>query len=127
MSVVDEIIAARVFGVVHCGLASAHALTTAELAREFGLRNDQGCYREIDEASARESVLRLLHRDMAYHAEVMPLEQAAGLADRFFEPFGEGARYFTNNWCPVTKATFDEGVLVLGLQRSGCLWVEDED
>jgi hypothetical protein len=64
---------------------------------------------------------------MAYDAEVMPSTQAAQLCDRFFDQFGGGSRYFTNNWCPATGATFDEGILVLGPHCSGCLWVEDED
>jgi hypothetical protein len=27
----------------------------------------------------------------------------------------------------VTDATFNTGVLVLGLQKSACVWVEDEE
>src|SRR5262245_48376011 len=127
MAVNEDILAARRFGVVHCGVSSLSAPTIAELAQEFGLRNDAGCYREIDEASARLSVRRLLHRDLAYSAEIMPERQAEQLTERFFAQFGSGARFFTNNWCPATNATFDEGVLVMGSHRSGCLWVEDED
>jgi hypothetical protein len=57
----------------------------------------------------------------------MPEQQAEQLTERFFAQFGAGARFVTNNWCPATDATFDGGVLVIGPQRSGCLWVEDED
>jgi len=127
MAVSDDILAARRCGVVHCGVSSLPAPTVNELAREFGLRDDAECYREIAKPSARLSVRQLLHRDLAYSAEVMPQEQAEQLTERFFEQFGPGARFFTINWCPATDATFDEGVLVLGPQRSGCLWVEDED
>jgi hypothetical protein len=127
MAVSDDILAARRFGVVHCGVSSLRAPTVAELAKEFGLRPDAACYREIDQACARLSVQRLLHRDLAYSAEVMPEQQAVRLTERFFAEFGTGARFFTNNWCPATDATFDEGVLVISPQRSGCLWVEDED
>jgi hypothetical protein len=66
------------------------------------------------------------------------------LADRFLASFGtDGVHYFTNadfgaradpaftlssfGWNPVTAATFDTGVLVVGPRRCGCLWVEDED
>ena len=55
------------------------------------------------------------------------MEQAEQLTDRFFGLFGDGLRFFTNNWCPATDATFDEGILVLGAKSCGCLWVEDED
>lgn len=127
MEVSDDILAARRFGVVHCGVPPLPAPSIAELAKEFGLRPDTACYREIDEASARLWVQRLLHRDLAYSAEVMPEQQAKQLTERFFAQFGAGAICFTNNWCPATDATFDEGVLVIGPQRSGCLWVEDED
>ena len=123
----NDILAARRYGVVHCGVSSLASPTVSELAREFGLRADQSSYRGIDEASARSSILRLLHRDMAYNAEVMPIVQAEQLTDRFLAQFGEGSMFFTNNWCPVTDATFDEGVLVLGPNSCGCLWIEDED
>jgi hypothetical protein len=127
MAVSDDILAARRIGLVHCGVSSLSAPTVTKLAREFGLRDDAVCYREIDEASARNLVLRLLRRDLAYSAEVMPTHQAKELTQRFFEQFDTGARFFTNNACPGTSATFDEGVLVVGSQRCGCFWVEDED
>jgi len=127
MAVSEDILIARRFGVVHCGVSSLPAPTITDLAREFGLRGDAECYREIDEASARLSIRRLLHRDLAYSAEVMPEQQAEQLTEQFLAQFGSGARFFTNNWCPATNATFDEGVLVMGPDHSGCLWVEDED
>ena len=127
MSVSDDIRAARHYGLVRCGLSSLSSPTVRELAREFGLCDDPGCYREVDEASARSSVVRHLHRDMAYDAEIMPMSQADQLANRFFAQFGAGSKYFTNNSCPATSATFDEGILVLGPDCSGCPWVEDED
>jgi hypothetical protein len=75
----------------------------------------------------------------------MPLARAQELADRFAAQFGPGARYFTDgtwhlpntlircgdiggpSWDPVTQATFDTGVLVIGRKWSGYVWVEDED
>lgn len=108
LAVSDEILAARHFGVVHCDLSSLPDPTTRELAQKFGLHDREDCYREIDEASARASVLRLLHRDMASDAEVMPVSHAECLSDRFFAQFGAGSRYFTNNWCSATDATFDD-------------------
>jgi hypothetical protein len=127
MTVSDEIRATRHFGVVRCGILSLEFPNVSALAHAFGLRSGEECYREIDETSAREAVLRLLHIDLAYDAEVMPKIQAEQLSARFFDQFGVGSRYFTNNWCPVTDATFDEGVLVTGPDLSGCFWVEDED
>jgi hypothetical protein len=127
MAIAEDIIAARRYGAVHCGLSSLPSPVISELAREFGLRDVPEAYREIDERSARESVQRLLHRDQAYSAEIMTEQEAARLTEAFFAQFGAGSRFFTNNWCPATDATFDEGVLVMGPQGCGCFWVEDED
>ena len=69
VAVNEEIITARRFGFVHCGLSSLPSPTIGELAREFGLCDDPSCYREIDEISARESVHKLLHRDQAYREQ----------------------------------------------------------
>ena len=132
-----EIHAARTDGVVRCGYSTRS--DPMELAAEFGLAADPARYREIDAATARRLVEIILHRDLAYDAEIMPAGRAAALADRFLSSFGtEGVRYFTNGTCAehdgrnwgwnrVTSATFDTGVLVVGPRRCGCLWVEDED
>jgi hypothetical protein len=76
---------------------------------------------------------------LAYNAEIMPAARAVEFAEQFFAQFGaDGVQYYTNGtfheqigsgaeWNPVTAATFDTGVLVIGPWRSGCLWVEDED
>lgn len=143
--VTEEILAARTWGVVRCGLSSQPAPTVSELAREFGLRDAQECYKEICEPDALRLVRRVLHRDLAYDAEIMPEARAAELGERFLAQFGAGARFFTNgtfyeerrrlsrsvwsgpSWEPVTEATFDTGVLVIGPKGAGCVWVEDED
>lgn len=145
MGVAEDIIAARIYGAVRCGLSAQLAPTVPELAREFGLRAEATCYKEVDEPAARRLIQSLLHRDMAYNAEVMPEARAAELADLFLAQFGPGTRYFSNgtwhlpptvvsdrvvqgpSWDPVTPATFDAGVLAIGPACSGCLWVEDED
>lgn len=144
MDVVDEILAVRDCGVVHCGVSSHPSLSLAELATEFGLATDLASYKEIDAESARWLAELVLNQDMAYNSEIIPAVRAAELAGRFLAQFGtEGVRYYTNgtfhegrgqkltwsgaSWDPVTAATFDTGVLILGSRCSGCLWVEDED
>lgn len=134
MDIVAEIRAARG---ARCGYSAGGAGTG--LAAEFGLAPDPASYREIEAATARRLIELILHRDLAYHAEIMPAARAAELADRFLASFGtDGVHYFTNgncaeqggrnwSWNPVTAATFDTGVLVVGPRRCGCLWVEDED
>ncbi len=144
MNVADQIIAARNVGLIHCGLSAHLSASLSQLAAEFGLAPEPANYREIDAASARWLMELILNRDMAYNAEIMPADCAGELADKFLSQFrGQGTRFFTNggfhetrgskltwsdaSWNPVTQATFDTGVLILGPQCSGCLWVEDED
>lgn len=139
-----DIKATRKYGVVHCGV-SAHPLPSlVELAAEFGLAPNLASYKEIDSASARRLAELILSQDLAYHAGIMPTILAAELTDRFLAQFGtDGVSFYTNgtfheapgqklkragnSWEPVTEATFDTGILVLGPRCSGCLWVEDED
>jgi hypothetical protein len=145
MAVNEDIVAARNCGVVRCGLSSQPGPTVSELAREFGLRDDAACYRQTDEPTARRVVHGILHKDMAYNSEIMSEARASELTALFFEQFGDGAKLFTNgtfheerrqlsptvwsgpSWDPVTEATFDTGVLIIGPRISGCLWIEDED
>ena len=144
MNIADEIIAARSCGVVHCGLSSHVSPSLSQLASEFELAPEPANYREIDAASARWLLEMILNQDMAYDLEIMPADRARELADWFLSQFrGQEISFFTNgtfhekrgskltwsgaSWESVTKATFDTGVLILGPQCSGCLWVEDED
>jgi hypothetical protein len=146
LDIAQEIIEARDAGHVRCGLSALRAPSLADLAREFGLRDDASIYHDIDEVDARRLMCVALRRDLAYGAELMSEARAAELADRFIADFGADARYCTNGswhlppvvahdgrsghgpgWIPATDATFDTGVLVIGAVRSGCFWVEDED
>jgi hypothetical protein len=139
MAICDDILIARVDGVVHCGLLSQSSPSIPELAREFDLRDAIECYREIDATAARRLIQSILHRDLAYCAEIMSLDRAGELTEQFLNQFGtENVRFWTNGtfhelresgaaWNPVTAATFDTGVLVIGPHCSGCFWVEDED
>ena len=131
---------------MRCGFSALRTALVADLAREFGLRDDPSIYHDIDEADARRLMRIALRRDLAYGAELMSDARAAELADRFIAAFGADARYCTNGswhlppvvardgrsghgpgWIPATDATFDTGVLAIGKVRSGCFWVEDED
>jgi hypothetical protein len=127
MAVNEDIKAARRFGVVRCGISRQPSPSLWELAQEFNLYYSPDSYREIDEEFARTTVMQLLSCDMAYDAQIMPRSQAEELTHRFFAQFDIGTRYFTNNWCPVTGATFDHGILAINPNVSGCFWVEDED
>jgi hypothetical protein len=89
----------------------------------------------------------LLHKDLAYDAEMIPLEQANLLANAFISNFSNQARYFSNStwnkneykegnrsyelglssWTPFTEATFDSGVIIYDNNRIGIAWFADED
>ena len=139
MDLVSEIIASRDAGVVRCGILPFSAQSISTLAGEFHLEGTMTKYSEVDLIRARELLTYILHRDLAYNAPIMSIERAAELAERFLSQFeNENARFFTNgvdyspvsgiqSFSPVTDATFDTGILVIGRSRSGCLWVEDED
>jgi hypothetical protein len=146
MDVIARIRQLRDCGVVHCGVLERADASLPEVVEAAGLSPEVGRLRAIDEPSAQRLIARLLHRDLAYDYEMMPVEDAVAMTERFLEPFrGESPRYFSNGdfhtqpvrqdpesnasaaWNPMTTATFDTGVIVLGSARSGYLWVEDED
>ncbi len=137
MAVVDDILAERDCGVVHCGLSRFAHEDITELAREFGLRDDPSAFTPIIASDAVALVASILHKDMAYGHPMMAEGGAGELAERFLEQFGGEATVYSNGWTgwetgstgwiPATGATFDTGVLVIGDGRSGCIWVEDED
>lgn len=128
-----------VAGILSCD--SAESTTT--VAAKFGLADSSDCYREIDAAEATKVLESVLHKDMAYDLEIMPLQLAEELSAQFIAEFSEiNARFFTNGfwgrlpryssgvgpgWNPVTSATFDAGVIVVADQKVGCVWCLDED
>jgi hypothetical protein len=123
----EDIKRLRDCGEVRCGVLPYSAPTPATVAKAFELRDNDACYREIGESAAHSLIVEVLHRDQAYSVEIMTAAQAEQLTGKYFKQFGSQARYFTNNWCPVTDATFDVGVIAIGALQSGCLWIEDED
>ena len=86
----------------------------------------------------------ILSYDLAYHGDVMARGEASKLAVAFLAHVGEAADFFTNgswaeppvvttrvtkdpSWQPLSQATFDAGVVGVGLESAALLWVEDED
>ena len=144
VSIVDDVKRMRTDGVVHCGHIE-HSASLPAVASLFSLSSDPSNYRKIAKQEAIQILTRILHKDMAYDMEIMPLEVAEGLCATFLQGFAdESTVFFTNidysregkrgrnvssgpNWNPVTKATFDAGVIAISKSRSACLWIEDED
>jgi hypothetical protein len=95
-----------------------------------------------DKGKAKIILTILLHKDMAYDSEMMSLEEAEELAERFLSYFSDTARYYSNSewkkkestgthhlnsWDPLTDATFDSGLIIIDEKQIGITWFEDED
>lgn len=109
-----------------------------DLARAAGIEPLGRAWIEIDYDDARSLLAGLLHKDLAYSAELMPKHRADWLTLQFLQAFGGfGNRYATNTeplsssgsraWNPATEFTFDAGVVVIGEEGAGLYWVADED
>ena len=86
---------------------------------------------------------RLLERDLAYGGQVMSLATAKELSREFVSLFSSCSFFYANgdfpppeayreggwagSWDPVTRATFDTGVVGVDNAHAGLLWIEDED
>jgi hypothetical protein len=150
MSVVESILRQRISGRISCQLVSHGegdgALALADRAVEsVGLRPLGEGWLEISEADAEAVATGVLHRDLAYHAEVMPLAAARDLASELIALVPPPMRCFTNgDWAdafgdgedephdgvsfdPISDASFDAGVICVGDGVTAVLWVEDED
>jgi hypothetical protein len=105
-----------------------------------GLREE---WTRLSRNEAHLLLVRILARDLAYNASIMSAHDAQRLAQRFLGLFPPDCRLFSNTvvtdkdedlsttrsgwWNPITKATFDTGVIALGGGRIGMVWVKDED
>ena len=109
-------------------------MTVVEIARVFGLADDSTVYRSIESIEASAIATRILCADLAYNSKIMCVSRAGDLWRQFMALFdGQDVEFASNtgtvpdSWTPATQATFDMGVLVMGANKTGCLWVEDED
>jgi hypothetical protein len=131
----------RKTGTVTCG-TTKDAKSVVALATTFGLKGDASLYHQVDAEMARQILVNLLHRDLAYGNRLLSLARAEELADQVMKKFSDPAiRFLTNarfrqgaaaalvmsHWDPATASTFDTGVLMLGAGESGCVWVAEED
>jgi hypothetical protein len=144
-----EITAARDAGVMHLLLEELPAVTSdnpvslidSTLTR-LGFPALSTEWREVVPDQAAKILRNVLHRDLAYTVEIMPVEVAEQFAARFRSIFPTTTRYFTNgtwragrsgefehpvSWSPLTDATFDAGIVAVGEGFVGLAWVEDED
>jgi hypothetical protein len=99
--------------------ASADAIASA-----VGLRPQGPAWAELDRDDAERIVEDVLHKDLAYGVEVVAPSVARTYVVRFTRALGP-SRYFTSEW--ISDATFDRGVIAVGVDRTGIVWVRDED
>ncbi len=118
----------------------------AEILRRCGLNTEhwpdpaQPPLHAVDFAKAQAIIAQLLRQDLAYGSETAAAPQAQALAAQLLAPFAvAGSVFYTNGiwgedvsqgpqqWCEMTDATFDGGVIAVAPQLAVCIWVEDED
>ncbi|NUP09151.1 MAG: hypothetical protein HOW73_24130 [Polyangiaceae bacterium] len=142
MDVISEIIERRKAGRVTCAIhrdlpeGPLFALGDAVLVRH-SLRALGSKWKVADRATAEQIATALLHRDLAYTVELMPLQVASTLASRFTSTIESPCRFLTNLalspegtptiWEPSSPATFDGGIVGVAEAMASVLWVEDED
>lgn len=114
------------------------------VVQDQGFRGIATEWQELSATDAHNIATTLLHRDLAYSEEIMPLNTAADLITQLFDLVPEPHTYFTNGeWSmpadtdrdaatlqsfdPISDATLDAGVVCLGDGRAAILWIQDED
>jgi hypothetical protein len=119
--------------VLNAGGVSAAAIASA-LVEGLGM-DPPPSWSDLDDRQALTVATRVLFADFAHDMPLMPVGVASTLARRFIESLGPKASFFTNGtlalkhgggWVPLTKATFDTGLVGVSSRRVGLLWVEDE-
>lgn len=117
-----------------------------DLARSLRFRPIGQAWEQVRADLAAATLARLLHQWLAYPKEFMPALEAQSLAEAFVGAFGPESVCLTNvkwytgepgalpdpngppySWQPVTKSTFDAGVVCFGGGQVGLLWFEEED
>ncbi|MBK9977321.1 MAG: hypothetical protein IPP20_05225 [Gemmatimonadetes bacterium] len=149
MNPVTDIRERRNVGRVSCALIphtlSESAMDLADRAvQSVGLRALEDAWLEISESDAESIATGILHRDLAYHTEIMPLALAAELASELLSQVPQPMTCFTNgDWAeafsenlesldsvgfdPISDAALDAGIICVGDGVTALLWVEDED
>jgi len=113
-------------------LGPGEAETYDAIAGAAGIEPLGKAWIEIERSDAQQMLASLLHRGLAYRAELMPAHRAAWLAGEFVSASGVyGGRFATNSdsssWTPATHYTMDRGLVVINELGSGLFWVADED
>ena len=112
------------------------------------LEDFKNSFLEIDNVELAKAILTaLLHKPMGHNMELMPLDKANLLVDRFFSLFSKQALYFSNStwneneyagpdkdfalglssYAPLTELTFDSGIVICDNSKIGIIWFSEDD
>jgi hypothetical protein len=143
--------AAREYGVVHCEFRNRRDVSDSDDPRvvadafvhSLGFRPLGKDWRALPRGNATDVLERILSQDLAYGGQTMTETAAKELSLEFTNFFPGDEPFYTNgvfppreeyedggwagSWDPITKATFDTGVIAIGSDLVGLLWIEDED
>lgn len=152
MHPIETIRSRRTAGRVSCALVP-HPVNLAptdaadRAVQGAGLRPLGEGWLEIRESDAERIATGVLHRDLAYGAELIPLAEAEELASALIALVPLPMTCFTNgDWAdafdadrdsgeslesvgfdPISDATLDAGIVCVSEEVTLLLWVEDED
>jgi hypothetical protein len=121
------------------GLFSGTALLDEQWPESSGVQR----FEELSEEKAVRWLTWILGHDLAYNVELIPAAQANELATEFVDVLPSTRRWFTNGAKigggdlsdrggvtvsnPLTKYTFDSGVIAAGEGRAYIVWFTGED
>jgi hypothetical protein len=121
----------KIFPHMRLGMVKGKSLTLEKLTQEFGLRYYPKSFREVDCAEAGEIISRFLGQDVVYGTELMPQDKAIALAKEFLDCLNTDngdrtrVRYYTGS--SATFLLVDVGIIGIGEQTAGCIWVSGDD
>lgn len=121
----------KIFPCMRLGMVKGKCLTLEKLTQEFGLRYYPKSFSEVDCVKAGEIISWHLGHHVACGTELMLQDKAIALAKEFLDCLNADngdqtrVRYYTGS-----SATFhfrDVGIIGVGEQTAGCIWVSGDD
>ena len=135
-----EILKGRKCGYFRINSCWVYKAPLEKIMKSFGLFPNPEALREIDVKSAKEVLVSVLWKDLAYKTELISKELAEERAGFLIEQFQDSStKMYTNGdwvnyhekkssgWSPLTSSTFDAGVIFVDRKHAACVWVEDND
>ena len=108
--------------------------------KELGFVTDEKYLKCISFEDAVLVTKAILWKDLAYGSEMMKENEALSAAKELLDDYAEiETEYYTNgdwvnyhdksgcSFSPLTKATFDAGIIIKNKEFAACIWVQDED